>query len=404
MATNSITVQLYEPKQVQEFIVRIHASFERVEKVARTRNTYRVSYCLSPVPTFGADDDDYVLDIETFNYPRSDYVYDLSTENGHFQAGLGTMIVHNTDSVMVALPEHLTATEGFENSMALSTEITAKLFKPPCLLEFEKIYWPFILVAKKNYAGLKKEFLNDTPQIDIKGLCTVRRETSLFVSEFVDTSLNLFFFKRSPSAVFELLKKTLDLDFLMQIPIEKFIMSASIKEASEYVTEPGHSILARRHNERLGYEHYKPGDRVEFVHYVPQEVVDTDVQYHQKQPQMTHFFSGAVGKESSPRRFLTNARHVLSVDKIEDPAFITKHSLTIDYDYYVDALRKKTWDLIQFYNMINTQTVKLFTNTLRQFDRPKLVTKKRTLQIGDIKGKAVANKTKKTMKDFYQKK
>ena len=30
---------------------------------------------------------------------HSEYVYDLTTENHHFAAGIGNMIVHNTDSV-----------------------------------------------------------------------------------------------------------------------------------------------------------------------------------------------------------------------------------------------------------------------------------------------------------------
>ena len=32
------------------------------------------------------------------------YVYDLTTDNGHFHAGVGQMVVHNTDSVMIAFP------------------------------------------------------------------------------------------------------------------------------------------------------------------------------------------------------------------------------------------------------------------------------------------------------------
>src|SRR5690606_29762659 len=34
---------------------------------------------------------------------RGEYVYDLQTGNHHFQAGVGQIIVHNTDSVMVEL-------------------------------------------------------------------------------------------------------------------------------------------------------------------------------------------------------------------------------------------------------------------------------------------------------------
>ena len=31
--------------------------------------------------------------------PYEGYVYDLTTENHHFSAGIGNMVVHNTDSV-----------------------------------------------------------------------------------------------------------------------------------------------------------------------------------------------------------------------------------------------------------------------------------------------------------------
>ena len=31
----------------------------------------------------------------------TDFVYDLTTDNHHFHAGVGSLIVHNTDSVMV---------------------------------------------------------------------------------------------------------------------------------------------------------------------------------------------------------------------------------------------------------------------------------------------------------------
>ena len=32
-----------------------------------------------------------------------DYVYDLETENHHFSAGVGEIVVHNTDSVMATM-------------------------------------------------------------------------------------------------------------------------------------------------------------------------------------------------------------------------------------------------------------------------------------------------------------
>jgi DNA polymerase elongation subunit (family B) len=44
-----------------------------------------------------------VRTIEEFEY-SGEYVYDLETESHHFQSGIGSMIVHNTDSVMTKIP------------------------------------------------------------------------------------------------------------------------------------------------------------------------------------------------------------------------------------------------------------------------------------------------------------
>jgi hypothetical protein len=44
-----------------------------------------------------------VRTIEEFEYD-GEYVYDLETESHHFQSGIGSMIVHNTDSVMTKIP------------------------------------------------------------------------------------------------------------------------------------------------------------------------------------------------------------------------------------------------------------------------------------------------------------
>ncbi len=53
--------------------------------------------------TFTVGNDDEILGIEEYEY-GGDYVYDLETENHHFQSGVGSIIVHNTDSVMTSIP------------------------------------------------------------------------------------------------------------------------------------------------------------------------------------------------------------------------------------------------------------------------------------------------------------
>jgi hypothetical protein len=43
-----------------------------------------------------------IIDIENMRLRRG-YVYDFTTENHHFSAGIGTIVVHNTDSVFLRL-------------------------------------------------------------------------------------------------------------------------------------------------------------------------------------------------------------------------------------------------------------------------------------------------------------
>jgi hypothetical protein len=44
-----------------------------------------------------------IIDIEEICDYGEGYVYDFTTENHHFSAGIGTIVVHNTDSVFLRL-------------------------------------------------------------------------------------------------------------------------------------------------------------------------------------------------------------------------------------------------------------------------------------------------------------
>jgi DNA polymerase delta subunit 1 len=67
----------------------------------------------------------------------------------------GVSVVYgDTDSVMVRFPPAVAGTlaEVFAKAQALAADISAT-FKKPVELEFEKVYWPMLLFAKKRYAG-----------------------------------------------------------------------------------------------------------------------------------------------------------------------------------------------------------------------------------------------------------
>ncbi|KAH9946498.1 hypothetical protein B0H21DRAFT_743121 [Amylocystis lapponica] len=106
--------------------------------------------------------------------------------NGHSHDA--QVIYGDTDSVMVKFgPTDLPAV------MALGSQaadfVTAKFVKP-IKLEFEKVYFPYLLISKKRYAGLYWTQAEKYDKMDTKGIETVRRDNCRLVSTVIETCLH----------------------------------------------------------------------------------------------------------------------------------------------------------------------------------------------------------------------
>lgn len=394
MKDMQLVLQFYDQKEAQKAIIRLGSNFSSVQSFPRSKKIRVNTNFSSAVPS----DEDEIISIETFTYAKTDYVYDLSTESEHFQAGLGCIIVHNTDSVMLSLPSHWSEEESFNKAISLSKEITQSLFEPPCKLEFEKIWNPYILVTKKRYTGLKKESYNDEAVIDIKGMAPVRRENSFIVVDFVNQCLELLLREKNPCQVYLQLEMYLEKIVNGGFDISKFVMSKAIKDVEEYKEPPAHRLLATNYNRRVGFEHYSAGDRVEYVQFVPPDVVEEFERRIAQQPCLNFSKNNPVHKP--------NTRNIKGHFKIEDPVFAKERKLMIDYDYYITALESKLTNIIQFYS-IHQDVATLFHEKKQIFDTPSFLSRKRKIASGgssSTKKKDVPVKVKKTMKDFYQRK
>jgi DNA polymerase delta subunit 1 len=115
-----------------------------------------------------------------------------------------TVIYGDTDSVMVNFK-----VKSLERSMELGREaaelISAKFIKP-IKLEFEKVYlfgnfcfvfvnvflkvyYPYLLINKKRYAGLYFTKPDKYDKMDCKGIETVRRDNCTLVVDVINTCL-----------------------------------------------------------------------------------------------------------------------------------------------------------------------------------------------------------------------
>lgn len=104
------------------------------------------------------------------------------------------VIYGDTDSVMVKFgPKEL------EKAMAMGEEaagFVSSHFTKPIKLEFEKVYFPYLLINKKRYAGLYWTNPNKWDKMDTKGIETVRRDNCRLVQTVIETSLRMLLIDR----------------------------------------------------------------------------------------------------------------------------------------------------------------------------------------------------------------
>lgn len=132
-----------------------------------------------------------------------DYVYDLETDIGRFGCGVGQIQTINTDSVFLRFKYNRDDFERnridtFKMATLCGDNLTDIVFdRPPIVLEFEKVFNPFILLTKKRYIAKKYENMKDPfylKGIDAKGIALTRRDYCLMVKkcyrEIIDTIMD----------------------------------------------------------------------------------------------------------------------------------------------------------------------------------------------------------------------
>lgn len=99
------------------------------------------------------------------------------------------VIYGDTDSVMVKF-----GVKELAEAMRLGEEaaqyVSSKFVKP-IKLEFEKVYFPYLLINKKRYAGLYWTNPDKYDKMDTKGIETVRRDNCRLVQNVIETVLRM---------------------------------------------------------------------------------------------------------------------------------------------------------------------------------------------------------------------
>lgn len=170
------------------------------------------------------------------------------------------VVYGDTDSVMVKF-----GTSDLSESMRLgaeAAEYVSSLFKHPINLEFEKVYFPYLLINKKRYAGLYWTKPEKYDKLDQKGLASVRRDSCPLVSIVMNKVLKLILIDRNVEGALAFIRETIDDILQNRADISKLIISKSL--APNYTNPQPHAVLAERMRKRDGVGP-NVGDRVDYV-------------------------------------------------------------------------------------------------------------------------------------------
>ena len=227
------------------------------------------------------------------------------------------VIYGDTDSVMVKFgPKDLETAMDLGRDAA--TYVSDKFIKP-IKLEFEKVYFPYLLINKKRYAGLYWTAPEKFDKMDSKGIETVRRDNCRLVQTVIETILHKILIDQdlqgaqeyvsrpsfprqrfadrvvSPSSY---VKDTISDLLQNKIDMSKLVITKALSKA-DYASKQAHVELADRMKKRDAGSAPTLGDRVAYV-----------------------IVKGAGGAKNYERS--------------EDPIFVLENNIPIDTKYYLD--------------------------------------------------------------------
>ncbi|PWA70694.1 DNA polymerase delta catalytic subunit [Artemisia annua] len=208
------------------------------------------------------------------------------------------VIYGDTDSVMVQFGVP-TVDEAMKLGREAADYISGTFIKP-IKLEFEKVYFPYLLISKKRYAGLYWTNPDKYDKMDTKGIETVRRDNCLLVKNLVTECLHRILIDRDVPGAVQFVKNTIS-DLLMnRMDLSLLVITKGLTKAGEdYENKAAHVELAERMRKRDAATAPNVGDRVPYV-------------------------------------IIKAAKGAKAYEKSEDPIYVLENNIPIDPQYYLE--------------------------------------------------------------------
>ena len=173
------------------------------------------------------------------------------------------------------------------------------LLPSPHVCEYEKVYYPWILLSKKRYVGYKYEEATDVPKFSYNGIVLVRRDNCEALRDVVSNLCKHLLGMDVPGAVSDLQKSIDDL-VDGRVPLDKLTITKTLSDSYKKPEQIAHWVLAQRMGIRDPARKPRANERVPYAFVV------------------------------------TKDPKALQGDRIECPEFILQNNLEVDYAFYLE--------------------------------------------------------------------
>ena len=178
-------------------------------------------------------------------------------------------------------------------------EMATKFLKKPHDLEYEKTFMPFCLLSKKRYVGMLYE--NDPNKGSRKsmGIVLKRRDNAPIVKDVYGGIIDILMKEKNIQKAVEFLQTCLQNIIEEKYPMDKLIITKSLRSNYKNPKQIAHKVLADRMGKRDPGNKPSSGDRIPFVY------------------------------------IETKNKAALQGDKIEHPEYIVKNQIRPNYSFYI---------------------------------------------------------------------
>ena len=253
----------------------------------------------------------------------------------------GIVIVYgDTDSVMVmfeGITEVKVCAKLAHEAADFVTDEFARRGFPDMQIEFEKVFYPYLLLKKKRYIGIKYEPNGDDMEckgIDAKGVETERKDTLPFLKKIYMDVRNELMYNKDAYAALKQLEKHLWCLVRNEVPFEDLILSKGLRGTYKDESTLVQCCVNEKKRLRQPGSESAVGDRVWYV-----------------------IVNGPLGSKTT--------------DLAEDPAYVKEHNLKLNRLWYFEhAIEKPMASLFSHIKQVNANP--LFATIKAELERERV--------------------------------